>query len=45
MVLAVPVGVMLGGAVWSATFGFFAVADANQRAEGTPDAVVPDTVE
>jgi len=39
MVLVVPIGVMLGGAVWSAVFGFFAVADANHRAEGSPDAV------
>ena len=43
MVLAVPIGVMLGGAVWSAVFGFFAVADAEQRAVGTPYEVVSDT--
>jgi len=42
MVLAVPIGVMLGGAVWSALFGFFAVSDANQRAVGTPYEVVSD---
>ena len=42
MVLAVPIGVMLGGAVWSAVFGFFAVSDANQRAVGTPYEVVSD---
>ena len=43
MVLAVPIGVMLGGAVWSAVFGFFAVSDADQRAVGTPYEVVSDT--
>ena len=39
MVLVVPIGVMLGGAAWSAVFGFFAVDDAKRRAEGTPHAV------
>ncbi len=39
MVLVVPVAVMVGGAVWSAVFGFFAVDDAKRRAEGTPYAV------
>ncbi len=39
MVLVVPIGVMVGGAAWSAVFGFFAVSDANRRAEGTPYAV------
>ena len=42
MVLVVPVGVMVGGAVWSAVFGFFAVDDAKRRAEGTPYAVDAD---
>ena len=42
MVLAVPIGVMLGGAVWSAVFGFFAGSDAEQRAVGTPYEVVAD---
>ena len=43
MVLVVPIGVMLGGAVWSAVFGFFAVSDADHRAIGTPYEVVSDT--
>jgi hypothetical protein len=38
MVLVVPIGVMVGGAAWSAAFGWSAVADANERAEGTPHA-------
>jgi hypothetical protein len=42
MVLVVPVGVMIGGAVWSAVFGFFAGDDAERRAEGTPFAVDAD---
>jgi hypothetical protein len=40
MVLVVPIGVMLGGAVWSAVFGFFAVSDADQRAVGTPYEII-----
>ena len=43
MVLVVPIGVMIGGAVWSAVFGFFAVSDADHRAIGTPYEVVSDT--
>jgi hypothetical protein len=39
MVLVVPIGVMVGGAAWSAVFGFFAVSDANRRAEGSPYAL------
>jgi len=42
MVLVVPIGVMLGGAAWSAVFGFFAGSDAEQRAVGTPYEVVAD---
>lgn len=42
MVLAVPVGVMLGGAAWSAVFGFCAGSDADRRAEGTPYALDAD---
>jgi len=42
MVLVVPIGVMFGGALWSAAFGIFAVADANRRAVGTPHEVVSD---
>lgn len=42
MVLAVPIGVMVGGAVWSAVFGWSAAADANERAERTPYAVEAD---
>jgi hypothetical protein len=41
MVLVVPVGVMLGGAIWSALFGWGLGDDAVQRAEGTPYAVEP----
>ena len=39
MVLVVPVAVMLGGAIWSALFGWVTGDDAARRAEGTPDAV------
>jgi len=39
MVLVVPVGVMFGGAIWSALFGWMSVDDAERRAEGTPYAV------
>jgi hypothetical protein len=39
MVLVVPVGVMFGGAIWSALFGWLSVDDAERRAEGTPYAV------
>ena len=31
MVLLIPIGVMLGGAAWSALFGFLASEDAAQR--------------
>ena len=31
MVLLIPVGVMLGGAVWSALFGYLASEDAAER--------------
>jgi multidrug resistance efflux pump len=43
MVLVVPVGVMVGGALWSAVFGFFATDDAKRRADGTPYAVEPES--
>ena len=33
MLLALPVAVMLGGAVWSALLGFLLVDDAERRAE------------
>ena len=36
LVLAVPVGVMLGGMVWSALLGLVLVDDADRRAEGPP---------
>jgi len=36
MVLVVPVGVMLGGAAWSALVGWLLGEDATQRAVGTP---------
>jgi hypothetical protein len=39
MVLVVPVGVMLTGAIWSGVFDLFAGDDANRRAEGTPYAL------
>lgn len=42
MVLVVPIGVMLGGAAWSAVFGWFAGSDADRRAEGTPYALDTD---
>ena len=32
MVLVIPIGVMLGGAVWSALFGWLASEDASDRA-------------
>lgn len=43
MALVVPISVMVGGAVWSAVFGFFSVDDAKRRAEGTPYAVESDS--
>jgi hypothetical protein len=42
MVLVVPVGVMFGGAIWSALTGWLLVEDARTRAEGTPYAVGDD---
>ncbi|MFO7590062.1 MAG: hypothetical protein R6X23_04085 [Acidimicrobiia bacterium] len=36
MVLVVPVGVMLGGAAWSALMGWLLGEDATERAVGTP---------
>jgi hypothetical protein len=42
MVLVVPIGVMFGGAIWSAVIGWFLVDDAETRAVGTPYAVVTD---
>jgi hypothetical protein len=42
MVLVVPVGVMFGGAIWSAVMGWFLADDAETRAEGTPFAVTTD---
>ena len=36
MVVIGPVAVFLGGAVWSALFGWFLAADADQRFEGRP---------
>jgi hypothetical protein len=33
MVLVVPVAVMLGGAIWSALFGWVASEDAHERLE------------
>ena len=38
MVLVVPVAVMLGGAIWSALFGWLASDDANERARERADA-------
>ena len=35
MVVVVPVGIMLAGAVWSALFGVVATTDAVHRAEET----------
>ena len=35
MVLVLPVGVMAGGALWSAVFGWLTDDDARRRAEGT----------
>jgi len=32
MVLLIPVGVMVGGAIWSALFGFLESEDAAERA-------------
>jgi hypothetical protein len=32
MLLIVPIGVMLGGAAWSALMGFFLADDADRRA-------------
>jgi hypothetical protein len=42
MVLVVPVGVMFGGAIWSALMGWLLGDDAETRAVGTPYAVVTD---
>jgi hypothetical protein len=39
MVLVVPVAVMVGGAIWSALFGWDTSVDADNRAVGTPYAV------
>lgn len=36
LVLAVPVGVMIGGMVWSALLGWLLVDDAEARAEDAP---------
>ena len=36
MVLVIPVGIMFGGALWSAFFGWMGSADADARAEGSP---------
>ena len=36
MVLLGPIAVMLGGAVWSALFGWAVGDDADTRAEGQP---------
>jgi len=38
MLLALPVAVMLGGAIWSALMGFLLVDDAERRAGGPPPA-------
>ena len=38
MVLVVPIAVMVGGAIWSAVFGWFASEDACERG-GTAPAV------
>jgi hypothetical protein len=37
MVLAVPVAIMVGGAVWSALIGWLATDDAAAGAEGKPE--------
>ena len=36
MALIGPIGVMLGGAIWSALGGWLLVDDADQRAAGQP---------
>jgi hypothetical protein len=36
VVLAIPVGVMLAGAVWSALVGWSLTDDADERADGQP---------
>lgn len=36
MILAVPVGTMLGGAAWSALMGLLISDDADVRSEGKP---------
>ncbi len=36
LVIVGPIAVMLGGAVWSALFGWLVGDDADQRAEGQP---------
>lgn len=42
LVLVVPIGVMFGGALWSAGFGWSTGSDADRRAEGTPWALDSD---
>jgi len=37
MVLVVPVAVMVGGAIWSALFGWISSQDAHDRASGTAE--------
>jgi hypothetical protein len=37
MLIALPVAVMLGGAVWSALMGYVLVDDADQRAQAQPE--------
>jgi hypothetical protein len=38
MLLVIPVGVMLGGAVWSALFGWMETRDAAEKAAAGTDA-------
>jgi hypothetical protein len=37
MVLVVPVGIMFGGAIWSALFGWLSTEDADRRAAEPAD--------
>jgi hypothetical protein len=37
LLVVVPIGVMLGGALWTAVVGFFLVDDAEQRAAQPPE--------
>jgi membrane glycosyltransferase len=37
MVLVVPVGIMFGGAIWSALFGWLSTEDAQRRADEPAD--------